>query len=196
VFFRRGAGTISDDSRPTIEVRVVTEKDLVSGRSPTGRGEVDANTVRTPPIKEGDVLVPAITRRLVARVATAEDIGSYPAAGVLVIRPDPTQLDPRFLAGYLSSTQAARQSERGGSLGGSLRVDVRRIRMPLPPLEIQRRLGAMFEQMSRMRQALRSMQDDGEALRLDVTDALVARVAPPRPGTDDRLEPIPSTVES
>jgi hypothetical protein len=45
-----------------------------------------------------------------------------------------------------------------------------------------------------MRGALRLMQDEGEALRLDATDALVARVAPPRPGTDDRLEPTPPTV--
>lgn len=157
---------------------ILTAMDLAMGRDPSDSGEVDADELRNPPIRWGDVLVPTTATRLRARVATKADVGSYPGPGVAVLRPDPEVLDPWYLAGYLSSARCGRQADRvGSSLGGALRVDPRRLSVPLPPIEVQRRWGAVFEQLASAYQELHRALADGEQSLQDVVDVLASHAA-------------------
>src|SRR5262249_6969725 len=69
-------------STSTATGRILTGADIAAGQPPSKTGDVDGDEVRNPPIRPGDVLVPAVARRLTARVPAAEDIGAYPASTV------------------------------------------------------------------------------------------------------------------
>jgi hypothetical protein len=60
---------------------------------------VTADEVRNPTMRAGDVLVPLVGRRLIARVADGRDVGAYLSPTVYLIRPDRASVDPWFLAG-------------------------------------------------------------------------------------------------
>jgi predicted DNA-binding transcriptional regulator AlpA len=157
---------------------LVTGMDVALGRGPSEVGEVDADALRTPPIREGDVLVPTIATKLRARVAWPADVGSHPGQGLIVLRPDPTIIDPAYLAGYLSSTQAGRQADRvGSSLGGALKVDPRRLAIPVPPLEVQRRWGEAFERLEQTRQRMRDAATHAEDALRAFGDAMAVGIA-------------------
>lgn len=159
----------------TIQGRILTGADIAAGQPPSRVGDVDSDEVRNPPIRPGDVLVPVVARRLTARVAVDEDIGAYPWSTVYVVRTDPAILDPWFLAGYLSSSDGGRQAERvGSSLGGDMRVDLRRVRIPLVPIDAQRAYGQMFKQLSEFTRALRATHDLGLELAHNSTDAITS----------------------
>lgn len=171
VFIRR-PGPV-DRTRPSIHGRILTGADLSAGCPPSQEGEVDADEIRHPPIRAGDVLAPVVARRLTARVATADDIGAYPAATVYVVKTDPAVLDPWFLAGYLSSGDGGRQAERlGSSLGESTRIDLRRVRIPLVPIATQQEYGQQYRRLAEFAYALRTVHDLGLDLARDATDAI------------------------
>jgi hypothetical protein len=176
VFIRRvRAQGVSDSSSHPIEGRILTGADLATGSLASRREEVDGDDVRNPPIRLGDVLVPVAARRLTARVADSEDAGAYPASTVYVVRVDPEVIDPWFLAGYLSSSEGARQAERvGSSLGGEIRVDLRRARVPLLPIGTQRAYGRAFQRLSEFSRTLRAANDLGLELARTTTDAITA----------------------
>ncbi|MFI5906285.1 N-6 DNA methylase [Dactylosporangium sp. NPDC051541] len=189
VFIRRTPTPSPDrtSDAPTKEGRIVTGDDLLAGKPPTKVGDVNADEVRNPPIRAGDVLAPLVARRVTARVATAEDVGAYPSSTVYVVRTDPTVLDPWYLAGYLSSSDGERQAERmGSSLGGHLRVDLRRVRIPLVPIETQRAYGQLFQELAEFTRHLRATHDLGMELASNSIDAIassltVAGEPPPEP---------------
>ena len=58
------------------------------------------------------MLVPAVARRPVARVAEDEETGAYPGPNVYVLRPDELVVDPWFLAGMLSTGEGATNCAR------------------------------------------------------------------------------------
>ncbi|MGI5523182.1 N-6 DNA methylase [Micromonospora sp. CA-259024] len=181
VFIRRasslGAAHNQEEARSVhrIEGRIVTGTDIVRGQPPSQVGDVDGDEVRNPPIRTGDILVPIVAHRLTARVAAAEDIGAYPASTVYLVRVDPAVLDPWFLAGYLSSNDGARQAERvGSSLGGDIRVDLRRVRVPLLPLDTQRAYGRTFQRLSDFTRNLRAAHDLGLELARSSIDAIAS----------------------
>jgi len=185
VFIRRpphvGAARPTSDSptTPTIEGRILIGADLVAGTPPSQVGEVDGDEVRNPPIRPGDILVPVVALRPSARVAVEEDAGAYPASTVYVVRVDPAVVDPWFLAGYLSSSDGARQAERlGSSLGGQLRVDLRRVRIPLPLIDAQRAYGQAFRQLAEFGRTLRAVHDLGLELARTSTDAIASSLLP------------------
>ena len=92
-------------------------------------------------IREGDILVPLIGRRLTARVAEGPDVGAYLSSTVFLIRPDAETIDPWFLAGLLSSSGGGRQSARMASaIGDNIHFEPRRVRVPLLPIEDTARL--------------------------------------------------------
>jgi hypothetical protein len=181
VFVRRvpasSVTVTGDDARsvPTIEGRILTSADIATGQPPSRVGDVDSDEVRNPPIRPGDVLVPVVARQLNARVAVDEDIGAYPASTVYVVRTDPAVLDPWFLAGYLSSSDGGRQAERvGSSLGGDIRIDLRRVRVPLVPIDTQRAYGQVFKRLSEFTRNLRAAHDLGLELARNSTDAITS----------------------
>jgi len=96
-------------------------------------------------IGHGDVLLPVgAAGPAQARVATEEDEGGALGRGRYLIRPDPERIDPWFLAGFLSSPANLRQAKYGTS---SMRIDVRRLTVPLLPLSAQRRYAAAFRRL-------------------------------------------------
>jgi hypothetical protein len=101
-------------------LRILTGADIITGQPPSTIDQVDADEVRNPPIRAGDVLVPVVARRLTARVAAGDDGGAYPSSVVFVLRTDPAVLDPWFLAGFLSSAEGAGRRHRAGHrVGGA-----------------------------------------------------------------------------
>ncbi|RSM46761.1 SAM-dependent methyltransferase [Actinoplanes sp. ATCC 53533] len=183
VFIRRALSNPStqggDETPPATRVggRILNAADIVAGRPATTVGDVDGDEVRNPPIRRGDVLVPVVARHLAARVASDDDTGAYPSSSVYVLRIDPTILDPWFLAGYLSSSDGSRQAERmGTSLVGDIRVDLRRVRVPLIPIDIQRAYGEAFRKLSEFTRTLRNAHDLGLELARNSTNAIAAEL--------------------
>ena len=184
VFIRRTSRAGAADDGRTLEVRILTGADVVNGAPPSEVGLVDNDQVRNPPIRVGDVLTPVVAQRLVARVATDEDAGAYPSPGVCLVRTDPDVLDPWYLAGYLSSNDGARQAPRvGSSLGGETRIDLRRVRVPLLPIEAQRRRGQLFAQLSEFTRTLRAANRLGQQLSREYGEALTTTINPHPPRT-------------
>ncbi|WP_150241123.1 N-6 DNA methylase [Nocardiopsis quinghaiensis] len=166
----------AEEAGPRTSARVVTGEDVVRGAAPSRTGEVDADPMRNPPIQEGDVLVPAVARRPAARVATADDEGAYPGGGLYVVRTNPGAVDPWFLAGFVTSSGESQNTARvSSSMRGQLRVDPARMRLPVLPVEEQRRYGELFRQVSRFREALLEFQEWGGELADQAVDLIAGQ---------------------
>jgi hypothetical protein len=178
VFLRRAASAQDAPDDTVTREPIMTPRDIALGLPPSEVRPVDTDPVTNPPIRAGDVLVPAMARRVIARVATDEDAGAYPSSGVYVIRTDPAVIDPWYLAGYLSSTGGGRQAASVSSTVGSPgRVDPRRVRIPLLPLDAQRAYGDAFRRLGEFRRSLRSLYDLGQYLAGNGTDMVAAGLA-------------------
>ncbi|MGC9376582.1 N-6 DNA methylase [Streptomyces sp. MH13] len=138
------AGAGGGERRP-----VVTGGDIAGGTGPTGQA-LEVQAEQMPEIAAGDVLVRNLVGGTgpVARVAGEAEAGALLGAGVHLFRPDPVRLDPWFLLGFLSSeTNLA-----GASTGSSTRhLTPGRLRVPLLPLEEQRRYGEAFRHVHALR---------------------------------------------
>ncbi|MGI5330258.1 N-6 DNA methylase [Actinomadura nitritigenes] len=146
---------------------MLTAEDVIHDREPTGRvlahAEEDWLVTRT-----GDIAVAVASRRFAARVVEREGLLLGPQLSL--VRVDPEELDPYFLAGVLRSTANVRSSALSST--GS-RVDVHRARVPRLPLEQQRRYGEAFRRMDRVAAAVR----DGIALSEEMGRLLADGVA-------------------
>lgn len=81
-------------------------------------------------------------REIVARMATPEQVGAELGPGVQLVRVDPARFDPWFVAGVLSRTDNLRVAGRASSAGnGTLRIDIRRLTIPVLPLDQQQTYG-------------------------------------------------------
>ncbi|MEV5987009.1 N-6 DNA methylase [Streptomyces sp. NPDC052051] len=128
---------------------VLTAPDVVLGSGPTGDA-ADLRDGTTPVIAAGDVLVPAAasTPGPMARVAGQEEAGALLGPHIHLFRPDPARLDSWFLAGFLGTEE----NIAGASTGSSVRsVAPGRLRVPLLPLEEQRRYGEAFRRIHELR---------------------------------------------
>lgn len=140
-------------------------------------------------IREGDVLVPLVGRRLTAQVAADLDVGAYLSPTVFLIRPDPATVDPWFLASFLSSSDGDRQAARMTStLGEHIRFDPRRVRILLPPIGTQRAYDEAFRKLSEFTRMLRAAYDLGIDFVQDMIDLTASRHGE----TAERAEPPPS----
>lgn len=173
LFLRRATPQRPEDAADTAEFPLLTTADLAHGRGPSERGPVSADPVTNPPLRPGDVVTAAGGGQLTARAVTDEEADAYPAAGLYVLRADPALIDPWYLAGYLNGSDAARQS--AGML--SSRSDLRRIRVPLPPLEEQRAYGEAFRRLDRFTRTLHALHTRGREYADGSTDALAALVS-------------------
>jgi hypothetical protein len=68
--------------------RILADRDMARATPPSEIAEVIADEVNNPAIREGDVLVLVVGRRLTARVASGLDVGAYLSPSVFLIRPD------------------------------------------------------------------------------------------------------------
>jgi hypothetical protein len=144
---------------------VLTSSDIATRSGPTGdpMGLYDDTA---PVIAVGDVLVRAVasTDGPMARVADEADAGALLGHHVHLFRPDPARLDAWFLAGFLG----AEENIAGASTGSTvLTVSPGRLRVPLLPLEEQRRYGEAFRHVHELRaEAQRATRQAEETARL------------------------------
>ncbi|WP_392960754.1 hypothetical protein [Streptomyces sp. LN245] len=117
-------------------------------------------------IAAGDILVRAVAGGggAMIRVAGEEEAGALLGPQLHLFRPDPTRLDPWFLAGFLG----AEDNIAGASTGSTvLSVTPGRLRVPLLPLEEQRRYGEAFRGVHALRaEAQRATRLAEETARL------------------------------
>ncbi|MET8258189.1 N-6 DNA methylase [Micromonospora sp. NPDC005205] len=113
---------------------------------PAGRAAtVDADVE----IRAGDVILPELfARPYRARVAAAADDGRPLGRQHLLLRPDPQRLDAWFLAGFLSAEENVNAAATGSTI---VRVDVRRLQVPVMTLPDQQRYGRAFRQVQELR---------------------------------------------
>ena len=106
-------------------------------------------------IRAGDVLLPELLRGggarvCAARVADDRDAGTPLGRQTILLRPDQSRLDPWFLAGFLGAAENVTAAATGSSV---VRLDPRRLRVPLLPLAEQRRYGQAFRRLYELRAA-------------------------------------------
>ncbi|MEQ4303881.1 N-6 DNA methylase [Plantactinospora sp. B6F1] len=159
------------------QLPVLTLKDLVTGRPPSGRTGSGPGLVE---IEPGDVLVPVTSTTPMARVAT--EPGAILGPQLILLRVDPNQLDPYFLAGFLRAAQSS-----GGSRTSALltRTDARRTPIPRLPLAEQREHGEAFRQLTAFADTFREAAALGELLiRLGFTGLADGSLQPPPSRTE------------
>lgn len=127
--------------------------------------------------RPGDVVVPVLGGGAVARVIDESTAGAALGRNLVLLRPEPAELDPWFLAGFLRGTANHRQASSYAST--ATRLDVRRLQLPrLPPAE-QRRYGARFRALDEFERALRRAGRLGDQLVRGMYDGLTdGSVAP------------------
>ncbi|MFJ2191398.1 N-6 DNA methylase [Kitasatospora sp. NPDC087861] len=157
---------------------VLTDQDLVAGNPPSavlGTATGPAGDVRTRP---GDVLVPALGGGT-ARVVPAEGplLGAALGRQLHLLRPDPTVLDPEFLAGHLRSTAGTRRAASHATT--TARLDIRRVELPRLPLPAQQRLGVAFARLAAFDTALGQAAALAHTLAQAATDALATGAPTP-----------------
>jgi hypothetical protein len=142
----RGRGDGADEE-PTARA-VLTASDITLGSGPTGDpDELRSDTPRV--IAAGDVLVRAVASGggPMTRVAGEQEAGALLGHHIHLFRPDPGRLDAWFLAGFLG----AEENIAGASTGSTvLTVTPGRLRVPLLPLEEQRRYGEVFRHVDEL----------------------------------------------
>ncbi|MEW2487662.1 N-6 DNA methylase [Streptomyces sp. NPDC048411] len=149
----RGDARTGSPDTDGAERPVLTASDISSGARPSGTAE-DLRTDAAHTVAAGDVLVRGVAggNGIMARVADEADAEALLGHHIHLLRPDPARLDPWFLAGFLG----AEDNIAGASTGSTiLHVSPGRLRVPLLPLEEQRRYGAAFRRAYELRTAAR-----------------------------------------
>ncbi|MFK4864220.1 N-6 DNA methylase [Streptomyces sp. CSMPJR101] len=164
----------SRDPRP-----VLTGRDLNAGTGPTGLS-LELQAEQMPEIAEGDVLVRSLVGGSgpVARVAGEAEAGALLGTGLHLFRPDPARLDPWFLLGFLSSEANLAGASTGSS---TLHLTPGRLRVPLLPLEEQRRYGEAFRHVESLREQARRARDLAEETARLVSGGLAGGQLVPDP---------------
>ena len=155
------------------DVPVLTARDLAASRGPTGRTASDPALVE---LRPGDVVVPTLSGRDAAvRVVGDCEAGAVLGPRLLCLRPDPARLDPHLLAGCLRVSGSA-VVRTATSLS---RGDIRRISLPLLPIDEQRRMGAAFAGLTAFDEAVRRCVVASDAYRQAAAVALAeGRIGP------------------
>lgn len=109
------------------------------------------------------------------RVADDRDAGALLGPHIHLLRPDPARLDPWFLAGFLGAEDNIASASTGSSL---VHVTPGRLRVPLLPLEEQRRYGEAFRRVYELRAAVRLTADLAADTAATLTTGLTAGCTP------------------
>ena len=167
----------AEDSDP-IEGTILTAQDIALGRRASG--SPDERISQHIALHLGDVVVPVVARQVTAQVVT--EPGPLLGRNVYLLRPDPTVLDPWFLAGHLRTSTNERQTS---SLSGTMRLDIRRAQVPRIPIEEQRRHGEVFRRRHELNDTMRQAAALGaELTRLTAEGLASGRLHP----TDDETK--------
>ncbi|KUJ38410.1 N-6 DNA methylase [Streptomyces sp. NRRL F-5122] len=132
----------------------------------------------SPVIAEGDILVRVFTGDggSMARLADEQDVGVLLGHDLYLLRPDPTRLDPWFLAGFVG----AHDNITGASTGSTtIHLQPGRLRVPLVPLQEQRRYGEAFRRVYELHTAARQATELAHEYADLLTTGLTAGVLLP-----------------
>ncbi|MFY1614702.1 N-6 DNA methylase [Micromonospora sp. WMMD736] len=164
---RSSTSVATDPSAPP----TLTARDVMSHRPASGPAEEEPSGTEIE-IREGDVILPELLQNGAgtARVADARDAGLRLGRHLHLLRPDPTRLDPWFLAGFLAAEENLSAASSGSTV---IRLDPRRLRVPLLPLLEQQRYGRAFRQLN----ALRTAADIASRLADETARTLAAGLA-------------------
>jgi len=161
-------GTPGSPGTPaTPDTPVLTDHDVLSGSAPSGTLQEGEDPVL---VAVGDVVVPVVGGGAVVRVVDEATAGAALGRGLTLLRPDPAEFDPWFLAGFLRGTANNRRASSHAST--ATRLDVRRLQLPRLPLEEQRRYGQRFHALAEFEDALRLAARLGEQLVRGTYDGL------------------------
>ncbi|MFJ7413895.1 N-6 DNA methylase [Streptomyces sp. NPDC098077] len=143
-----------------------------AGTQPTGPQAPAPSPAPDDPVvlEPGDVVVPVLGGGTVVRVVGERDAGAALGRNLQLLRPDPTALDPWFLAGFLRGTANNRQASSYASTAA--RLDARRLQLPRLPLAEQRRYGERFRELAAFEDALRTAERLGGLLVQGMYDGL------------------------
>ncbi|MFF7265856.1 N-6 DNA methylase [Streptomyces sp. NPDC008159] len=172
---------------PAVDRPVLTAQDVSTGNPPSG-GAADLHADAAQTVAAGDVLVRAVagsgSQAAMTRVADDRDAGALLGQHIHLLRPDPARLDPWFLAGFLGADDNIASASTGSTL---VHVTPGRLRVPLLPLEEQRRYGGAFRRVHDLRAAVRRTADLAADTAATLTTGLTAGVLlpPNAPGTPD-----------
>ncbi|GIF63765.1 type II restriction endonuclease subunit M [Asanoa ishikariensis] len=165
----------SRSSESDTTVVVLTPGDVVAGGPATGSVTRAASDGGGPQVRTDDILIPVVGHSITARVAAADHVGAELGPGVQLMRVDTTLFDPWFVAGVISRTDNARVAGRTlSTVSGTFRIDIRRLAIPVLPLEQQRRYGLAFRRVAEFRAQLDLAAAAGAALARDIGDGLTA----------------------
>ncbi|WP_328853231.1 N-6 DNA methylase [Micromonospora globbae] len=154
---------------------VLTSADILAARPATGTTNRAASNHSGPRVSSGDILIPVMGREIVARVATPEQVGAQLGPGVQSVRVDTALFDPWFVAGVISHRDSTRAANRTSNADhGTLRIDVRRLAIPVLPLDLQQAYGQVFRQLAEFRARLDQAAEAGATLAREISDALTA----------------------
>ncbi|MEU6036050.1 N-6 DNA methylase [Actinomadura sp. NPDC047616] len=169
----RGAGETTGGG----DAQVMSAQDVTSGGAPS-KSQTDYNILSPVLLEEGDVLLPEIiSGGMRARVVGPDDAGSVLGPHVLLFRPDPSRLDSWFLAGFLSAEENVHGAATGTSI---IRIQPRRLRVPLMPLDKQREYGRAFRRIAALRRAAEITGRLAEETARELSTGLTAgALAPP-----------------
>lgn len=180
---RSGRSGQETPTGPTVPM--LTTTDLAAAVPPSARLSVaEADEAQHPRIRTGDVIVPTLLGSGengwagAVRVAGPAERDAVLGPNLHLLRPDPATLDPWFLAGFLTDPAQARRAGYGSSI---VRVDVRRIEIPLLPPDRQRAYGETFRALRAFATDLRGAAALGEDLGRGLLEGLTAGLLrPPR----------------
>jgi len=175
------AGRAEEDAPPHPDPPVLTAEDVAAGTGPSGKADGLPPGTRIA-IRPGDVLVPTLLHPPIARVAGER--GAVLGRHLALLRPDPARLDPHFLAGMIRGSRGHRHR---AALSATLRLDVRRIEIPLLTVEEQRRYGEAFRRLEEFTAALNQAGDRYAELAALIADGLADATLRPR----DDTPPVP-----
>ncbi|MEU6862803.1 N-6 DNA methylase [Streptomyces sp. NPDC046876] len=173
-------GPEPEGAAPPSAAPVLTGADIARGTGPTGDPAELRSAAPAPVIAAGDVLVRAIAGGTgpMARVADETDAGALLGPQVHILRPDPTRLDSWFLAGFISSEENIAGASTGSTV---LHVAPGRLRVPLLPLDEQRRYGEAFRHVHGLRARARQAARLAEETAALLTDGLTGGALLPAP---------------
>lgn len=161
----------------------VTSQDILRGRPPSGAVPLDPQAGEPTRVQSGDVLVVAGAQRTMARVAAAEQVGAVLGRGVYAVRVDPQVLDPWFVAGAISGADSRRiAGQVTSTLSGTLRTDIRRLQIPVLPIETQRLHGEAHRRLAEFEILVLQAAERSSDVARDLASGLVNQTLEPEPG--------------
>ncbi|OKJ49310.1 hypothetical protein AMK28_33030 [Streptomyces sp. CB02115] len=161
--------------------RALTLDDVLAGVPPTGIAPMGIPDESRVELLAGDVVVPTLALAGGATTVITEASGALLGPNLCALRVNPMVLDPWFLAGFLSDTGNIRRASSGSSV---VRVDMKRLQVPLLSLAEQQHYGRAFRDLAAFRDQLRRAADDGGRYSRTLAQALTTGALQPAPLED------------